>query len=80
VVRETHLTKINILRCVFIHAFARARARATDEAAQYRQRVVHEVYPELGQYLSEDALQLLAFGLDCDVQDIWKFFGFRGSL
>jgi hypothetical protein len=50
-----------------------------DEAAAYRSRVVHDVYPELGAYLTEDALQLLAHGLDCDVSAVWNFFGFRGA-
>lgn len=39
-----------------------------DEAAAYRSRVIYTIYPELGAYLREDALQLLAHGLGAAVR------------
>lgn len=45
-----------------------------DEAAAYRERVVTEIYPELQLYLADDALPLLADGLGCTVDEVWRQF------
>jgi hypothetical protein len=45
-----------------------------EEAAAYRERVVTEIYPELELYLADDALALLADGLGCSVNDVWRQF------
>lgn len=46
-----------------------------DEAAKLRNKLIREVYPELGKYLDEDMWQVLAHGLNREVQEVQRCLG-----
>jgi DNA polymerase I-like protein with 3'-5' exonuclease and polymerase domains len=45
-----------------------------DQAEEFRGRLIHDVYPELGQYLSEDGMGILARNLGVSAEDCWRWF------
>jgi DNA adenine methylase len=49
------------------------------EAQVFRDKLVHEVYPELALYLAEDAMSNLARGLNAEVEACWSTLDFKGT-
>lgn len=50
-----------------------------EEARDFRSRLIDDVYPELGQYLSEDGMAILARQLGVPVAHCWKRFDWKGD-
>jgi hypothetical protein len=50
-----------------------------DQARQFREKLIKEVYPELDLYLSEDSMGLLARNLGVPVEACWAQFDWTGS-
>jgi hypothetical protein len=65
-----------------IVAYARSTygvALTIDEAAEFRRRLVEEVYPELALYLADDGMEVLARNLGAGVADCWARFDREGD-
>jgi hypothetical protein len=55
-------------------------ALTLEEAGNFRQRLIEEVYPELGLYLAaDDGMDVLARNLGTSVQACWKQFDWKGD-
>jgi hypothetical protein len=52
---------------------------ALAEATDFRERLIKEVYPELGLYLADDAMDVLAWNLGASVKDCWNKFDRKGE-
>ena len=50
-----------------------------DDARRFRDRLIHEVYPELSSYLVDGGMEVLASNLRTDVESCWKRFDWRGD-
>jgi hypothetical protein len=48
-----------------------------EEAEEFRGRLIHEVYPELGLYLADDAMESLARNLGAPVGECWARFDWQ---
>ena len=62
-------------------AYARSTYGVTltlEEATEFRHRLIHEVYPELGVYLADDAMASLAGALGAPVEACWGRFDRSG--
>jgi hypothetical protein len=62
-------------------AYARAKYCATltlEEAEQFRQKVIHEIYPELALYLADNSMALLARNLGVREREAWELFDRSG--
>jgi hypothetical protein len=46
-------------------------AMTVDEAAEFRQKMISEVYPEWSLYLDEDPMAVLAYNLGATVEECW---------
>jgi DNA polymerase I-like protein with 3'-5' exonuclease and polymerase domains len=51
-----------------------------NEAKQFRQRLITEIYPELGVYLKDEPFRLLADNLQCTPAEARRLLGRRGQL
>jgi hypothetical protein len=54
-------------------------AMTLEQARAFRTRLITEVYPELGLYLAEDGMGLLACNLGVPVPDLWAAFDPEGA-
>jgi hypothetical protein len=62
-------------------AYARAIYGVTltlEEAEQFRQRIIHEIYPELALYLADNSMALLARNLGVSEREAWEVFDRSG--
>lgn len=50
-----------------------------DQAKEFRRQLTEEVYPELGKYLNEDSMTILARNLCVPVEDCWRQFDWSGQ-
>jgi hypothetical protein len=50
-----------------------------EEERDFRGRLINEVYPELGRYLSEDGMAILARNLGVPAELCWRRFDWRGD-
>jgi hypothetical protein len=50
-----------------------------DEARQFRDRLINEVYPELALYLADDGMETLARNLGSSVEDCWSRLDWQGD-
>jgi hypothetical protein len=50
-----------------------------EEAAAFRERLIRDVYPELGLYLADDGMEVLADNLGVSVLTCWKRFDRKGD-
>lgn len=50
-----------------------------EEARQFRDRLVKDVYPELDLYLSEDGMSILARNLHAASEECWRRFDWKGD-
>jgi hypothetical protein len=61
-------------------AYARSTYNVTltlEEAREFRERLIGEVYPELGLYLADDGMDVLAWNLGVTVKSCWDRFDRR---
>ena len=54
-------------------------ALSLEDAARFRLRLIEEVYPELGRYLADDGMEILARNLDVPVDACWSTFDWKGD-
>jgi hypothetical protein len=45
-----------------------------EQAQAFRAKLINQIYPELGLYLAEDDMALLAYNLGASVEDLWNSF------
>jgi DNA polymerase I-like protein with 3'-5' exonuclease and polymerase domains len=50
-----------------------------EQAAEFRERMIGEVYPEWGLYLSDDAMEILAANLEAPVEACWDALDWTGD-
>jgi DNA polymerase I-like protein with 3'-5' exonuclease and polymerase domains len=50
-----------------------------DDAKHLRDKLCYQVYPELGKYLEEDSMFIMAQNLDCSIEDAWDEFAIKGE-
>jgi DNA polymerase I-like protein with 3'-5' exonuclease and polymerase domains len=50
-----------------------------EEAREFRQRMIGEVYPEWADYLTEDSMAVLAASLECTVNECWAALDWKGD-
>jgi hypothetical protein len=63
-------------------AYARSTYGVTlslEEASEFRQRLIAEVYPELELYLVDDGMDILACNLKATPQECWQRFDWKGD-
>jgi hypothetical protein len=63
-------------------AYARSTYGVTltlQEATDFRRRLIEEVYPELGLYLADDGMDVLASNLGASVEACWEQFDWKGD-
>jgi hypothetical protein len=63
-------------------AYARSTYGVTltlEQASDFRDRLIHQVYPELGVYLADDAMASLARNLEVQAEACWKRFDRSGQ-
>ncbi len=53
--------------------------RTLDEAEGFRNKLIHEVYPELALYLADDGMETLARNLGTTVEACWERFDWKGD-
>lgn len=49
------------------------------EAKDLRHRLITDIYPELGKYLDEDEMEVMAANLHCPVESLWYGLDFTGD-
>jgi DNA polymerase family A len=67
---------------VSLVAYARSTYGVTltlEQATEFRNRLIHEVYPELGTYLADDAMESLARNLGTSAEACWRRFDRSGQ-
>jgi DNA polymerase I-like protein with 3'-5' exonuclease and polymerase domains len=65
-----------------IVAYARSTYGVTltlEEAREFRERLINEVYPELALYLANDGMDVLAFNLGAAPGECWKTLDWKGD-
>ncbi len=50
-----------------------------EQAAEFRKKMIGEVYPEWTTYLDEDLMAILAYNLEATVEDCWKALDWKGA-
>lgn len=50
-----------------------------EQAKDFREKLITKVYPELGRYLQEDTMQILADNLGCSVNSCWNMFDWKNE-
>ena len=67
-------------RAMVAYAWSTYGVRLTiEEAAEFRRKLIEEVYPELALYLADDGMEVLARNLGTTVADCWARFDRRGD-